>query len=148
MMGLVWALLFAGTYHALTRYAPGTAMIAIGVVSQWVLDVITHRPDMPLSPWGTRLFGLGLWESVPATVVIEGVMFVAGIWIYTHCTTARDRIGRYAWWGLVAFTTLGYVVSLLPAAPPSVTAIGWTGLSLGILTAAWAWWADRHRTAM
>jgi hypothetical protein len=46
----------------------------------------------------------------------------------------------------VAFTALGYVLSLLPAKPPSVTAIGWTGLSLGILTAVWAWWADGHRT--
>jgi len=147
VMGLVWAALFAGIYYALTRYAPGTAMIAIGVVSHWVLDVITHRPDMPLSPWSSRLLGLGLWESVPATVIIESLMFIGGIWIYTRCTSARDRVGRYAWWGLVAFTTLGYLLSLLPAKPPSDTAIGWTGLSLGILTAVWAWWADRHRTA-
>ena len=148
VMGLVWAALFAGIYYALTRYAPGTAMIAIGVVSHWVLDVITHRPDMPLSPWSSRLLGLGLWESVPATVIIESLMFIGGIWIYTRCTSARDRVGRYAWWGLVAFTTLGYLLSLLPAKPPSDTAIGWTGLSLGILTAVWAWWADRHRTAV
>jgi hypothetical protein len=147
VMDSVWALLFAGTYYALTRYTPGTVMIAIGVVSHWVLDVITHRPDMPLSPWSSRLFGFGLWESVPATIIVESILFIAGIWIYTRCTTARDRIGRYAWWGLVAFTALGYVLSLLPAQPLSVTAIGWTALSLGILTAVWAWWADRHRQA-
>ena len=147
VMGLFWAALFAGIYYAVTRYAPGTVMIAIGVVSHWVLDVITHRPDMPLSPWSSRLFGLGLWESVPATLVIEGIMFIAGIWIYTGATRARDRIGRYGWWGLVGFTTVGYVMSLLPATPPSVTVIGWTGLSLGIVTAVWAWWADRHRVA-
>lgn len=147
VMGLVWAALFAGTYYALTRYTPGAWVIAIGVVSHWVLDVITHRPDMPLSPWSARLFGLGLWESVPATVIVESAMFIAGIWVYTRATTARDRIGRYAWWGLVAFTALGYVLSLLPSTPPPVTVIGWTALSLGLLTAVWAWWADRHRTA-
>jgi membrane-bound metal-dependent hydrolase YbcI (DUF457 family) len=147
VMGCIWALLFAGIYYALTRYTPGTVMIAIGVVSHWVLDVITHRPDMPLSPWSSRLFGFGLWESVPGTVIVESLMFIAGIWIYTRCTTARDRIGRYAWWGLVVFTAFGYVMSLLPAKPPGVTAIGWTALSLGILTAVWAWWADRHRSA-
>ncbi len=146
VMGLVWGLLFAGTYHALTRYTPGAVIIAIGVVSHWVLDVITHRPDMPLSPWSSRLYGFGLWESVPATVIVESLMFSAGIWIYTRCTSARDRIGRYAWWGLVVFAALGYVLSLLPAKPPGVTAIGWTALSLGLLTAVWAWWADRHRS--
>ncbi|HKE90501.1 MAG TPA: hypothetical protein VKB45_09195 [Gemmatimonadales bacterium] len=145
VMGMVWAALFAGAYYGLTRYRRGATMIAIGVVSHWVLDVITHRPDMPVSPWSARLLGFGLWESVPATVLVESLMFIAGIWIYTRCTSARDRVGRYAWWGLVAFTTLGYVVSLLPATPPSVTAIGWTALSLGMLTAVWAWWADRHR---
>jgi len=146
VMGCIWALLFAGIYYAVTRYTPGTVMIAIGVVSHWVLDVITHRPDMPLSPWSSTLFGFGLWESVPATVIVESLMFVAGIWIYARSTTARDRIGHYAWWGLVAFTAFGYVMSLLPAKPPGVTAIGWTALSLGILTAVWAWWADRHRS--
>ena len=147
VMGLVWATLFAGTYYARTRYTPGAAIIALGVVSHWVLDVITHRPDMPLSPWSSRVYGFGLWESVPSTVIVESAMFMAGIWVYTRCTAARDRIGRYARWGLVAFTAVGYVMSLVPAKPPSVTAIGWTALSLGILTVVWAWWADGHRNA-
>ena len=147
VMGIVWAVLFAGIYYALTRYRPGAVMIAVGVVSHWVLDVITHRPDMPLSPWSSRLYGFGLWESVAATVIVESLMFIAGTVIYTRCTSARDKIGRYAWWGLVTFTTFGYVMSLLPAQPPPVPVIGWTALSLGILTAAWAWWADRHRIA-
>jgi len=147
VMGLAWAALFAGIYYASTRYERGAWVIAALVVSHWVLDVVTHRPDMPVSPWGSTLFGFGLWESVPATVVAESVMFFAGVWLYTTGTVARDRIGRYASWGLVAFTVLGYVMSLLPATPPSVTAIGWTALSLGILTTLWAWWADRHRSA-
>ena len=146
VMGLAWAAVFAGIYYALTRYRPGAAMIAVGVVSHWVLDVITHRPDMPLSPSSATLVGFGLWESVPATVAVESLMFIAGIVIYTRRTSARDRIGRYGWWGLIAFTAFGYVMSLLSAPSPSVTAIGWMALSLGLLTAVWAWWADRHRT--
>ena len=147
LMLVLWGVIFGGLYHMKTRYTRGTVIVAALVVSHWVLDVITHRPDMPLSPWSSRLFGFGLWESVPGTVIVESLMFIAGIWIYTRCTTPRDRIGRYAWWGLVAFTAFGYVMSLLPAKPPGVTAIGWTALSLGILTAVWAWWADRHRSA-
>ena len=146
VMGLVWAALFAGGYFALTRYRTGAWVIALGVVSHWVLDVVTHRPDMPVSPWGSTLLGLGLWESVPGTVAVESVMFIAGVWLYSTGTAARDRIGRYGWWGLVAFTVIGYLMNLFGSPPPTVTAIGWIGLGLGILTAVWAWWADAHRT--
>jgi len=147
VMGLLWAVLFAGIYFALTRYSTGAWVIALGVVSHWVLDVVTHRPDMPVSPWGSTMLGLGLWESVPGTVAVESVMFITGVWLYNTSTVARDRIGRYGWWGLVAFAAAGYLMNLFGSTPPTVTAIGWMGLALGILTAVWAWWADRHREA-
>jgi len=38
-------------------------------VSHWLLDYVTHRPDMPLYPGGTPL-GLGLWNSVTGAVAV------------------------------------------------------------------------------
>jgi hypothetical protein len=43
----VWATAFGGIHYALTRYWAGAMAIWIGVVSHWVLDWVTHRPDMP-----------------------------------------------------------------------------------------------------
>jgi hypothetical protein len=74
---IAWGLLFAGAYHMRTGYARGAIVVALAVISHWVLDVATHRPDMPLYPGGPKL-GLGLWNSVAGTVVVEGLMFVAG----------------------------------------------------------------------
>ena len=68
------------------------------VVSHWVLDFITHTPDMPLYPGGPK-FGLGLWNSIAGTMAIEAAMFAAGVWIYTQVTRPRDRIGRWAFVG-------------------------------------------------
>ena len=47
------------------------AVVAAGVVSHWVLDFVVHRSDMPVLPRGPYL-GLGLWNSVPATVLLLG----------------------------------------------------------------------------
>lgn len=147
LMDAVWAGLFGGIYYALTKYGRGAWVIAVGVLSHWVLDVVVHLPDMPLSPWTSTRLGFGIWNSVPATLAIEGVMFIAGAWLYSTGTAARDAIGRYAWWGLVLFIVVGYVMSLVGPPPPSVQALAWTGVIMGALMATWAWWADRHRTA-
>jgi hypothetical protein len=145
LMGVVWATLFGGAYHLLTRYGRGALVIALAVVSHWVLDVVTHVPDLPLWPWSSPLVGLGLWNSVPGTAIVESLMFAAGVWVYSSGTTGRDRIGRLTWWGLVLFLIIGYVMNLRGVPPPTVTALAWTALVAGVVITLWAWWADRHR---
>lgn len=61
-------------------------LILGGVVfSHWVLDLVTHRGDMPLLPGNAgdlpRL-GLGLWRWPAATASVELVMILAGSWLY------------------------------------------------------------------
>jgi len=58
--------------------------IALGVVafSHWVLDFLTHRPDLPLAFGEGPRFGLGLWDSVAGTVIVEVGLFFAGTALY------------------------------------------------------------------
>jgi hypothetical protein len=125
--------------------APRTVwIIAALVVSHWLLDFITHRPDMPLYPGGPKV-GLGLWNSLSATLIAEFVMYAAGVWLYLKSTRARDPIGRWAFASLAAFLPVVYLANIFGPPPPSVTAI-WVGASVGAaLLTVWAWWADRHR---
>jgi hypothetical protein len=123
---------------------PLVAIVLALVVSHWVLDVITHIPDMPLYPGGPK-FGLGLWNSVPGTLVVETVMFGAGVWIYAAATNARDAIGKWAFAGLTAFLFIGFIVNANGTPPPSVTALWIMALALGALTIWLAWLADHHR---
>ena len=141
---IAWGVLFAAVYRMRTGYAKGAIVVALAVVSHWVLDVVTHRPDMPLYPGGPKL-GLGLWNSVAGTIVVESLLFVAGVWLYTRTTRARDAIGRWGWWGLVVLLAALYAVSANGAPPPSVPAMVTVGLGLEAVTVTWAWWADRHR---
>ena len=138
-----WALLAAGAYWTATRYRPGAIWIAIGVVSHWVLDFITHRPDLPLWPRGPRV-GLGLWDSAPATMALESVMFAAGLWLYLRITRPRDAVGRWALLGFVVFIVAIYAWNAQGLPPPSERAIAWLGLSSWILPL-WAAGFDRHR---
>ncbi len=145
LAGVVWGLLFAAIWYAKKR-EPKTALLLAGlVVSHWVLDWISHGPDMPLVPGGGPKLGLGLWNSIAATALVEGVMFAAGVAIYLKATRALDKIGQYALWGLIAFLGVAYVLNLTSPPPPSAEAIAWAG-QVGWLLLLWAWWADRHRT--
>jgi membrane-bound metal-dependent hydrolase YbcI (DUF457 family) len=138
-----WGALFALLYWARTRYTRGAVVIGLSVVSHWVLDFVTHRPDMPLYPGGPK-FGLGLWNSVPATVCIEVGMYVVGAWLYLSSTRARDRTGSYALWVFLAFGLLAYIGNILGPPPPNTRAIACVTLTLWLVPV-WAWWIDRHR---
>ena len=118
-------------------------VIAALVVSHWILDFVTHRPDMPLYPGSAKL-GLGLWNSIPATLVVELVMYGLGLWIYMRATRAKDAIGRWAFLTLAVFLVITYFANI-GSAPPSLTALWVLAFAGAAVLTMWAWWADRHR---
>ncbi len=139
-----WGLLFGALYWAIRRYARGAWVVGAAVVSHWVLDLIVHVPDLPLVPGGTARLGLGLWKSLPATLLVELGLFVIGIVLYTSSTVARDRVGRYALWAFVAVLSVIYLAATFGPPPPNVTTLAVTGLG-GWLFVLWGYWIDRHR---
>jgi membrane-bound metal-dependent hydrolase YbcI (DUF457 family) len=142
-----WGLLFGILYRMRAGDARGALLVALLVVSHWVLDFVVHRPDLPLYPGGPKL-GLGLWNSVRGTISVEAVMFVAGIGMYLAATRARDRVGRYGLWGLVVVLAASYGASLVSPPPPSVTALAIGAIVFGWLFVVWAGWVDGHREAL
>ena len=146
VMLTVWSAVVALAYRGL-RHAGTTATRTVGilVVSHFVLDFLTHRPDLPLTIGGSIKVGLGLWNAPVWTVTIEGLLFALGVWLYVQATTARDRIGSVGLWSLVAFLLVIYAANLLGPPPPSVMAIAGAGHALWLFVA-WAYWVDRHRT--
>ena len=139
-----WATLFAAVYYFVKRYIVGAVVIWIGVVSHWVLDFVTHRPDMPLYPGGP-LMGLGLWNSPVATVVVEGLMYAVGVWIYLRVTRARDGVGKWGLWAFVILVATLYIANIFSPPPAEVKPILIATTPIVWLIIVWAWWADRHR---
>jgi hypothetical protein len=138
-----WAALFAVVYGALRKDWPGAGWLAALVMSHWVLDVIAHRPDMPTWPGGPKL-GLGLWNSVVGSLIVEFALYGAGIWLYVRSTRTRDALGSALFWIFIVVLGGIYVASVFGPPPPSERALAFTGLA-GWLFVAWAYWIDRHR---
>jgi membrane-bound metal-dependent hydrolase YbcI (DUF457 family) len=139
-----WGMLLAGLYLVIKKNQRGAVVVWACVMSHWLLDFISHRPDLPLYP-GSRLVGLGIWNSVSVTLIVEGGLFVAGAVIYSRVTRARDKKGGYGYKIFVALLVLIYLASLMGPPPPSVSAVEWAGI-LSWLFVAWAYWLDDHRT--
>ena len=143
VMLIVWGLAFGW----LVRHRDPRALVVVAaaVVSHWVLDWITHRPDMPIYP-GSARFGLALWNSVAGTVIVEVAMFLAGAWMYFQTTRPRGRTGVASIWILLALLLAIYFGDMASAAPPpSVNAIATVGIGATVLFTAWSTWADRYR---
>jgi hypothetical protein len=142
----VWAGLFGGTYLAVRRNSGAALVLAALVLSHWLLDAASHRPDMPLVPGGGTRVGLGLWNSLPATLAVEGLLFAGCLWSYLSFTRANDRTGSLSLWTLVVVLLLAYLGAVFGPPPPSVDAVAYSGL-LGWGFVAWGYWIDRHRSA-
>jgi membrane-bound metal-dependent hydrolase YbcI (DUF457 family) len=141
----IWGLAFGGLYGLRLHGFRSVAVVTVLVVSHWVLDWVTHRPDMPLYP-GSSTFGLGLWYSVPGTILVESTLFVAGTWSYARLTRPRDTTGRWAFITLVVLLVVAYVANIVGGPPPSIDAL-WMGALAGIaIILAVALWVDGHRT--
>lgn len=139
-----WALLSAIAYFAWRRDRRGAVVVALLVVSHWLLDWVTHEPDLALYPGGAE-YGLGLWRSLPGTLAIELALFAAGAWLYTRATTATGRWGRAGWYVLVGFLLVGYLAALFGKPPPTIDAVVVSAFILIALIIAWAWAIDRQR---
>jgi hypothetical protein len=139
-----WALLVGGAYLAVRRDARGAWVVGGAVVSHWLLDAPMHRPDLPLWPGSPTLVGGGLWHSVVATVAIELALFGGGLALYVRGTRARDRVGRWGLWAMVALLAVFFFGAVTGAAPPNERALAISTLGLWLFVP-WSAWIDRHR---
>jgi membrane-bound metal-dependent hydrolase YbcI (DUF457 family) len=145
LMLCVWGLILGLLYRLKTASGRAGLVIGLLVVSHWVLDWITHAPDMPLYPGGPKL-GLGLWNSVAGTMIVEIAMFAVGVFLYATSTRARDKRGKWAFIALVVFLLGSYIADSVGGAPPPSVKFIWISalVATGVLLL-WATWINRHR---
>jgi hypothetical protein len=141
--GIVWGALAALVWWLFRRDRTGALVLGALVLSHWVLDVVSHLPDVPLFPAGP-LLGLGLWRSRSASMIVEIGIFAGGLAIYFHQTRPRDRLGRlgvFIYVALLLAVTLG---AFLGPPPPSIAPVAASNLALFFLLL-FIEWVDRHR---
>jgi len=145
-MAILWSAVFGGAHFAIRKDAATAKVLAAVVFSHWVLDWVTHRPDLQLMPGLATRTGLGLWNFVHGTVAVEGALFAGAVWMYARGSQPLDKTGTYAWAAMVFVLAALYVSTAGP--PPKVgqeTLVAVMGLLLGAVFIPWAASVDRHR---
>ena len=145
VMAMVWGVVFGVVYFALRKDTRAAIVVGLLVPSHWFLDLLVHGPDLPVWPAGPKL-GLGGWNSVPVTLALEATFFVGSLVLYARTTTAKDRIGRWAFVGYVAMLVVIYVGVVFGPVPTDVKGAAGGALVMWLLVP-WAAWFDRHRAA-
>lgn len=131
-------------YFSFTRVFKSLWLLPLLVISHFFLDVIVHRPDLPLLPWAGPKIGMGLWNSIPITLFLEFGILSIGIFLYLRKTKAKDKFGNYGFWSLILFLMLIEITNLLSPPPPSIKVIAWVGNAQWLLVL-WAYFIDKHR---
>ena len=143
LMDALWAGLFAAAYFARRRYPRGAWLLFAAVLSHWVLDVISHRPDMQLAPGVGPVLGFGLWNSIPATLIVEGGFWLAAIVVYVRAGYPKNRAGIFVFWIGIALVTLAWYSNIHRGMDPDPVRAGVGGLIFFSLLVAWGYWVNR-----
>lgn len=139
-----WGLLFSLLYYFKEKNKRSAIMLGVLVISHWFLDLLVHAPDLPIGINAETKYGFGLWNHVTVTIIIEMIIFIAGIGLYLQATRPKNKTGIYAFWSLILFFVIIYIMNLLGDPPPDKNTIAVVGLAQWLLIL-WGYWIDRNR---
>jgi membrane-bound metal-dependent hydrolase YbcI (DUF457 family) len=119
-------------------------LVAAAVLSHWILDLIVHRPDLPLYDDSFKQ-GFGLWNyPIPALMLEAGLLF-GGVLLYLRASAAVSQGGRFGMpvFGIVLLIIQGIVFFGAPPTSPSAAAL--TALLSYVVLSAVAYWLGKKR---
>ena len=147
LMGLVWGAVFGLVYWFFKKDGKSALVLGICVVSHWVLDLVVHRPDLPLFPGDSPKWGFGLWNWPVLTAIVEGSLFAVGLVLYLRVTKPRNTTGSWSFWLLMGLLVVAHIAGLVSPLPSSAHAIGWAA-QLQWIFVIMGYWVDRNRTTV
>lgn len=143
---LIWSVGFGAVYYLIKKNYKTSILLGALVMSHWILDLITHRPDLPLTFSNKAKAGMGLWNLFWVSLIAESIIYMIGAYLYLKSTKAQNKKGNMLIWALLLFLAAVYVLNAFGPPPPDEKSIGIVSLSLWLIVA-WSWWADKNRTA-
>lgn len=136
---IIWAVLFSTVYYFFTKNKKGSVLLGLLVCSHWVLDFLTHAPDLQLSPFSSTRVGLGLWNLPVLEIIVEVGLFITGVYLYIKTVNPKRKI---AFWALIIFFLGMYFMNIYGPPPPSMIAVAWSANAMWIFVV-WAWWIEK-----
>ena len=139
MAAFIWSLILGTLYFVFKKNRSGSLILGGLVMSHWILDLITHRPDLPLTPFSEAKVGLGLWNYPTVEIALETLIFGLGAWLYFKSSNFKKTT---SFWILIAFLLVVHLMNLAGPPPPNTMAVAWSA-NLMWLIILWAWWIER-----
>ncbi|MFX1483720.1 MAG: hypothetical protein ACFFCP_11110 [Promethearchaeota archaeon] len=130
-----------------TTYRKRAAFVlSIAVFSHFVLDFIVHTPDLLLIPGLDMKVGLGLWNSLVGSIVVELAILLVGCGIYLRSIPpGAGSVGKYGMY--VFMIVLAIITVVTPFMTfPSVLTVVITSELLYVSFTLVAWWLDKKRS--
>jgi membrane-bound metal-dependent hydrolase YbcI (DUF457 family) len=105
---LVWSCVGALAYQFIARPSrrQTSAIVGLAVFSHWILDLVVHRPDLPLYDNSAKV-GLGLWNHPAVAFGLEAALLFGGVWLCLRGRYARS-LGTLVF-GLLMLAIQAYV---------------------------------------
>jgi hypothetical protein len=141
---VLWSLFGGLVAGLLVRSRRVFVAVALAIASHWILDLLMHRPDLPI--YGDEMkVGLGLWNYRWPAFVLEIATLAIGLVLYVRGSRPRDAIGRFGPAVLFVALTGTQLFNLLvaPTETPDATAGGALVMYLAIPLA--MAYLERHR---
>lgn len=143
---VLWSLGAAVVCKGLFRRWGWMAAVAVGAVvfSHWLLDLVVHRPDLPLYDDAAKV-GFGLWNFLVLSFAVETLVLGAGLWLYLQRTRPLTAVGRH---GPLVFAGVMLAIQggmLFAPPPPSTAALATSALVSYLVFAVIAGWIDGQR---
>jgi hypothetical protein len=145
---IVWSLISLLVYRLISNFGgiQEALLVSLAVFSHWFLDLLVHRPDLPLYN-DTYKVGLGLWNYPAIAFLLEIGLLFTGIILYLRSTVAASALGKY---GMVIFGVIMVIVQaiLFFGSPLTHSSTGTAAIALAsyIAFACVAYWLSKKRT--
>lgn len=146
LMNIVWGVMVGLIYWLVKRDRQGAIVVGICVLSHWFLDLIVHVADLPLTPFSDYKLGFGLWNHVMIALFTEIAIFLIGTSVYAAITKAKNKIGKWGLWILVALLLIINLTNTFgPTPPDSIMTLFISSIIASVLIISLAYWVDKNR---
>ncbi len=141
---VIWAAIFSVLVLWARKDAAPAILAGMVVLSHWLLDWLTHRPDLSLMG-GDQMHGLGLWNQPFIAIPLElGITLGAFIW---YVKSSRGPAGPPAilLTVLLAFQAINWFGPAPEAVGPLLYGQALLAFALVTLIAAWVGTTRKHK---
>ena len=121
LASLLWAIAFGGMYFLIKKKLKTSLILAGVVFSHWLLDFLTHRPDLPILSDNSTKLGLSLWNSLWGTVLVVVSLFGLGTFLYLRTVDSLPGKSKVIFSSLISFLLVIYAANIFGPKPPLST---------------------------